>query len=263
MDLILISVGIVFLYFFIKSRQEQNDELEQNQHAVKETDAEEERFNSAERRVDAAVHFAMELVVRNVYSPKAKDALLARFKNGQIISDIAEYWDEKLGESRVEVVNNFLEEGLIEPMKNENKLDFVYSLAQLKDMCKNLNLKVSGRKIEVAERLLLADRRRVEALVADLEIMCLTKAGAEIVLSFFRRQAEEYEFARTEIMQHLEDGNLTDSIEVSLRYKSNMLWPSGSNERFDLNFLSGVLASRLGNKEERFQAALLHLLPKP
>lgn len=208
------------------------------------------------------VGLKIELIVHHSYSPIAKEAVLARFKNGQVISDLAEYWDQKLGKNRFEVMNEFLQKGLIMPMPNELKLENVFSLAQLKEMCKNYNLKVSGRKNELAQRLFSTSKKAMEELASGIHLMCLTESGNELVNKYYERLAEEYLECRAHILEHLNDGNLTDAIRVSHIYKSNMLWPSGFDEDFDINFLSGVLSSPLGNKDERFEAALMHLLPK-
>lgn len=208
------------------------------------------------------VSLKMELIINYTYSAKAKDALLARFKNGQVILDLAEYWDQKLGANRLDIMNEFLQKGLIMPMPNGAKLESVFSLIELKAMCQEYGLKISGKKIELAERLFSANQKTMEELVSEIKLMCLTKAGSDLVNKYYEKQTAEYSQFKTQILEHLNDGNLTDAIRVSHLYKSNMLWPNGFDEGFDMDFLSGALSSPLGNKDERFEAALIHLLPK-
>ncbi|MEW6314739.1 MAG: SAP domain-containing protein [Pseudomonadota bacterium] len=208
------------------------------------------------------IKLTMEMVIRHSYSPKAEDNLLSRFEKGWDVSDIAEYWDDKLGESRLAMVERFQRDGLIEPMPLPEKLRIVFNLAELKPMCKERGLKVSGKKMELAKRLTEADSSGMLGVVGGKKIMWLTPAGKSRMMEYYAREADEYETAQDKILGHLRDGNLTDAIAVSRQYKSNMLWPSGCSEEFDMNVLSGILASPLGGRDERFLAALMHLLPE-
>jgi hypothetical protein len=202
-------------------------------------------------------------VVSNIRSsPKAKDALLARFQRGQDVDDLADWWDKKLDEDRFVVVDDYYQTGLVEPMPLAEKLEWELNLAQLKPLCKARGLKVSGRKTELARRLCEADDQGMAELVGNKRIMRLTPSGQGKVMAYYEQENAEYKLAEREILAHLNDGNLTDAIAVSHKYKSNMLWPSGGDEDFDINALSGILSSPLGNDEERFLAALMYLLPE-
>lgn len=208
------------------------------------------------------VRLTMELVVNHSYSVKAKDNLLSRFERGQDVADLPEYWDDKLGEDRLQVMKQFQRDGLIEPMPLAEKLEYVFNLVELKPMCKARGLKVSGRKVELANRLAEADASGMQQLVGSKNMMWLTLAGKAVVMDYYAGEIADYKAAEAKILEHLSDGNLTDAIAVSHRYKSNMLWPSGSDEDFDMNVLSGILSSPLGNRDERFLAALMFLLPQ-
>lgn len=204
----------------------------------------------------------LELTVNYYYSPAAKDAVLAKFEGGLVISELPEYWDQKLGESRMELIKDFENKGLITLMPDVDKLECIFSLTELKDMCRANGLKVSGKKIELSKRLFENDRPSMSDLVKDSQLMGLTERGYVLVNQYREKRKADYQAARDKILIHLSDGNMTDAIKTSHEYKSKQVWGNGYDEKFDMDFLSGVLHSKLGNKEEKFEAALIHLVPK-
>lgn len=208
------------------------------------------------------ITLTMEVFSNIRYSPKAGDALLARFERGQDIDDLADWWDKKLDEDRFAVVDGYYHDGLIEMMPSAEKLELVFNLVELKPMCKARGLKVSGKKIELAQRLVEADQPGMVQLIGNRNLMWLTPSGKVGVMEYYMREIAEYQVAEKEILEHLIDGNMTDAIMASHRYKANMLWPSGGDEDFDMNVLSGILSSPLGTRNERFLAALMFLLPE-
>jgi hypothetical protein len=96
--------------------------------------------------------------------------LLSRFLKGRSANDVPAHWDGLLGESSLAVVKRYIKYGELVPMSLVDTIEHCSKVPDLKSLLKARGLKMTGRKRELAERLMEADRAGVSALYGGQKI---------------------------------------------------------------------------------------------
>ncbi len=79
-------------------------------------------------------------------------------------------WNRVLGEPLYQAVERFINERVITLISLPDRLDYLYSVVDLKPLLRERNLKLSGRKKELIERLIEADLGMMEKLSRKCKI---------------------------------------------------------------------------------------------
>jgi SAP domain len=84
--------------------------------------------------------------------------LLSRFLKPRSADNVPDNWKPMFGESPQLTVERFIKNGLLVPLSLKAKVDYCNTVTDLKELLKERGLKVSGKKQELVERLVTADK---------------------------------------------------------------------------------------------------------
>ncbi len=137
------------------------------------------------------------------------------------IGGIPDFWEKSLKESPTALTKRLIEEGLLIPVELVRAVEFGSSSAELKAMAKERGLKLSGRKEELAKRLVEADPEGMATLFKNKEFLtCSTDARYEVELFVSRRLAKADQAAEN-VRAALEEQDFLKAIEIAQRHKAS------------------------------------------
>jgi hypothetical protein len=82
-----------------------------------------------------------------------------------------------LGEHPKKAIKRFLDEGILIEADLPKLLNYKFIISQLKTMCKDKKLPVSGKKAELISRLIQADEKGMLQEVEGLKLLCCSEIG--------------------------------------------------------------------------------------
>lgn len=106
----------------------------------------------------------------------------------------ASRWESALGESCESAIQGFVQDGLLVPYlltpDDYSGIQSIFGIADLKRMAKERGLKVSGRKEDLAGRLLLSDFAGIAIVIAGLGLVRCSPAGLLFAWQYDQRRQE-------------------------------------------------------------------------
>lgn len=91
-----------------------------------------------------------------------------------------DYWDKRLGEAGYDVLQRFIAEGLIEPVPLTRYVERGFTKEQITELLRSSGLKLSGKKAELAARLVVGDPEWARQQAQSRCIYERTAAGNEV-----------------------------------------------------------------------------------
>ena len=160
--------------------------------------------------------------------PDAEALLLSRFLVPNDITGVLAdpRWASVLSEPPEETLARFRAAGLLGPASLSERLGGL-SEKELKDQCRKADLKVSGRKEALAERISTADVSQAEALPADRMVLCVSEAGALIAREFTDRRDAARTKAQELFREHFAAGRFDEAVAVLARFEASGVFPRG------------------------------------
>lgn len=155
--------------------------------------------------------------------------LLSRFLNPHSLKDFTkdDGWETVLKESPKKALDRFIDEGFIQPSGLRGKLDYRFKLQELKDMLKERNIKTSGKKDVLIERLIEADASGTERFVQDLEIFECTKIGRERSKIYLDGEKEKRMIIEQQVFQALQNAELDKACKIANSYHQQEVFSTG------------------------------------
>lgn len=159
--------------------------------------------------------------------------LLSKFRGaGQGLDYIrgrTNVWDPVLKRPSMEVIKEFLTNGLVRQADLHESLDFKFRARDLEAMLRRSGLKVSGTKSAKIRRLIEADREGIARLVEGLDHVRCTEAGQALVDQFLAKQEEEKTRAERDSIAALEAENYPLACKLFADYHANQVFRHGLN----------------------------------
>ena len=112
-------------------------------------------------------------------------------------------WTERLGESPQKAIQRFVDEGLLEQLPLDERLDALLKVPDLKKMLKSRGLAVSGKKAQLIERLLEADRQGVESEIKGTPLLRCSTRGKEKAEQQGQAERDRREAVEQQVMDAL------------------------------------------------------------
>lgn len=134
--------------------------------------------------------------------PRARPALLAAFVGVADPVTLSPRWSDLFAEPPAEVIRRFVECGDLAEAPLVAKIVCAFNVPQLKDLARQRGLRVGGRKLEIAQRLIDVAPVEMATLIGGRQFFTCTPQG--------RAVAEEYQMAQS---AH------RDAVELSVRQK--------------------------------------------
>ena len=124
------------------------------------------------------------------------------------------YWERILSESPQKAIERFIEEEMLIHPRLDFLVSYKYKATELKGMLRQYRMPFSGKKDELANRIIQVDKEAIEKLVSDIELLVCTQAGREI--------AEQYKSSEQEIRFKIEQ-QVFDCVTKRLFYEASLL----------------------------------------
>ena len=115
---------------------------------------------------------------------------------------------QTLGESTEDAIERFVRNDVLIPATLEESLLAVFQVSELKKLLKELNIKQSGNKSELAEKLVTVDRIGVEKLLKKHRVMKCSESALMMLSGCKSMQTQELEFAQGDLLSFLKMVNL-------------------------------------------------------
>lgn len=162
---------------------------------------------------------------------KFRDAhllLLSKFLSARPLRQVsAPYWTEPLGETADAAIETFLEMGWLVPAELPEKLDYRFKATELKPFLKERGLKVSGRKLELIDRLIASGDAQIKALVADLDLHRCSAAGRTVAEKYLAVQKEKRAKAEAAVLDLLRAGDFDAASRTVAEYEAGQVFQRG------------------------------------
>lgn len=147
---------------------------------------------------------------------------------------------QTLGESTEDAIERFVRNGVLVPANLEESLSAVFQISDLKKLLKELNIKQSGNKSELAEKLVTVDRTGAEKLLKKHRVMKCSESALMMLSERKSTQTQELEFAQMRSFEFLKNGKPKDAYKSYAEYyKKYSTYPykSGSYAVHELQFI--------------------------
>lgn len=151
---------------------------------------------------------------------------LSKYEEGRIIGDIPypkNDWYYALHETPDHAIEKFIRDGLIEEFDLPKKISFRYKVVDIKELLRGKGLKISSRKYELIQRLLVADRKQAEALVHNLKILGCTTLGLQLITQYKEFCKTELQTMQRDIISALQSKDFELASIIASDYKAKQI----------------------------------------
>lgn len=140
----------------------------------------------------------------------------------------AAIWGPVLGRPPMDVIDEFLRNGLLNEADLPTALDSKFRAKELEAMLRARGLKVSGTKIVKIARLIEAHATEMTKLVQNFELLLCTEQGRMLVDDFLARQVAEKSRAKSESFAALEAGDFHLASNIVTQFHAKQIFGAGS-----------------------------------
>lgn len=203
--------------------------------------------------------------------------LLSKFRHSDSPDhyERAEYWESVLKESPQKAIQRFVKARMLEPAELLELVGFKFKVAELKNMLKERQLQVSGRKAALIGRLIENDREGMIGATKGLKVLKCSEEGEKLADHYLNQEKEKRENAEKEVLNLLGKRLFSRAAEVVADFEASQVFPrglgidwssyGGESDVEDLNAIFGRTPGILKGIDEdrlerlRLAAAIMHL----
>jgi SAP domain len=149
--------------------------------------------------------------------------LLSRFLEPKRADSVPMFWESALGEPPQVAVKRFIENRLLLPASLHATIECCNTVADLKKMLKERDLKISGKKQELVERLVVADELGMSKLHATKQVIECSPEIRPRVLQYVTDKEREFDDAVAETLTALRTNDFAKASRTIGAYEANQL----------------------------------------
>jgi len=160
-------------------------------------------------------------------------------------------WKTALGEGPERAIKRFLKEGMLTQADLTAQLDYKFKVSELKDMLRKRGLPVSGRKIDLIQRLVQADPEGMKQAVTGLKVLVCTKEGRKIAEEYLASERAKRSKVEQQVMEYLRRRKFKDASVTVASYEAEQVFPRGMgidwkhyNPAHDITILNFIFARK-------------------
>jgi hypothetical protein len=137
------------------------------------------------------------------------------------------FWQEVLGEPASVVIDRWIKQNILVKAQASMALEKLFSSKELKSLCKNYQLPISGTKAKLIEQLLNNPIENIESIVQRCEVYCCSSDSADIANSYLLKAKQDKSEAELLSFQYLVKNNLTEAASAMAAYEQKQVFPRG------------------------------------
>jgi len=171
------------------------------------------------------------------HSPKVSDMryssahllLLSRFLNPQEPETLARQacWTEALRQTVQRAACQLQDDGLLASLSVAELAEYRLKVADLRAMCKERALPVTGRKNDLVARLVEADPRGVRAALAGPTVLRCSDRGQEMAHRYLESEKAKKDSLKASVFQMLERKRFREASLAVACYEAEQVFPRG------------------------------------
>lgn len=168
--------------------------------------------------LDSSAHL---LFLSKFLKPQEIDGL------GWIGGHTREEWEDVLSMSVTQAFHHLYADELVEQAALLDRLLYKYKVIDLKEMLKHNKLPVTGKKIQLATRLIQFDTQRARELVEGLVVFKCTEKGRQIAENYVVKENERKAVVEQEIWEALQIREFEIASQKVAKYQASQVFPKG------------------------------------
>jgi len=155
--------------------------------------------------------------------------LLSKFRNGDSPDRYrdAQYWEAVLKRKPLKVIEQFLKEGVLEPARLQELVDYKFKASDLKLMLKERTLKVSGCKEELIQRLIENDEQSMRDATKGLNVYRCTTEGIRFAERYLEGEKSKRDAAEQDALDLLARKQFSKAVRIVAQYEASQVFPRG------------------------------------
>jgi len=130
------------------------------------------------------------------------------------------------------VIEKLITSKFIETPQLDKVLDYQFCVQELKEFCKQREIKRTGRKAEIIERLIINDEPGMKLEVKKNNLYICSDKGRKLAEEYIKKRTEEKELAEKTIIDSLEKRNFKLAIRTKILYQTNQFFNRGLGIEF-------------------------------
>ena len=178
--------------------------------------------------------------------------LLGKFIKPRDVAQVLnwQYLKDSIKENPKDAIKRFIREGILITCELDEILDCAFTASDLKKMAKEEGLKTTGTKAELGERLITANRSKMDQATSKLKIMKCSPQAREFVENFEQSKQQALESAKQKSFELLLNGDAREAYKVFLACQREYIMPELEARTYEIEKLNFILTSApkvLGN----------------
>lgn len=179
--------------------------------------------------------------------------LLSKFQKFQEPQKFkTEFWQSIIKKSINKITDNFLENGFLEKADLQTVLVHKCKMDELKRRLKNKNLKTSGKKENLIERLLDCAHNELQKEYATVNLYRCSEVGMILVNQFIEGENRRREESEHIVINELKERNFVKAIREVVKFEASEIVPRGMGidwknynlEQIDVEILTNIFRSK-------------------
>lgn len=138
-------------------------------------------------------------------------------------------WEEVLNEPPTKALSRFEDQGLLEKVNLNVLLDYKYKVTELKLILKERGLPVSGRKVDLIERLIGADPAGMQKAVINLSLQQCTDHGRKIAEEYLAQENERKAMVEEGTLNALQNRRFLEASRMVASFEAQQVFQRGMN----------------------------------
>jgi hypothetical protein len=152
---------------------------------------------------------------------------LSKFLSRKTIDyyDMREEWKAALGEHPQEAIKRYLDDDMIKYSDLHDLLDYKYKVPELKVMCKERDLPVSGRKGDLINRVIQANPEAAQNAVRGLKVLQCNEKGSVVAKQYLACEEEKRKSVELQVLEALQNGKLKEACLIAASHEAEQVLP--------------------------------------
>lgn len=136
-------------------------------------------------------------------------------------------WYEALKEHSLGAIQRFIEEGYLVRPDISTLMNYKLIIPELKKLCADRGLPVSGKKTDLINRLITTDEPGMQRELSELKVVMCSEKGKLLAQAYLEMRKQEREEAEKLVMDYLRKREFLQAGTSVAKYEANQVFPRG------------------------------------